>query len=582
MKYSKKYVIFWLVLSIFFSIFYSYFALEQAFSGKYIIQDDARQHVFWMARFIDPQLYPNDILADYFQEAAPLGYTKLYQVFSLLGIHPFLLHKLLPLALGLVATSYLFFFTLEILPIPLAGFCAATFLNLSLWTRDDLVSGTPVAFAVPLFCSFLYYYITENKVLTLLSMALLGLFYPQCLLVAFGLISLRIFRLHHKMIKFSAEINDYIWLLAAGLLTFLVLLPYVVFPSSFGEVITKSEAQQLPVFQAEGWSSFFSSHPFQYWFCGKRSGILPTDWCRFYRRGLELLPPQLWLCIILPIGLYVLKKFSFSVEPSPKKAIVLLQLAFVSLTLFLLAHGLAFTLHLPNRYTEHTLKIVFAVSAALLLVRFMLSILGKIPPKTQPLLATLWLFFIIIYIPMGYPLLLINEGYEFPSTDYVKGQYPELYQFLENQPKDSLTASLVPETNNLPSFTQRSILVGGSGYALPYHPQFFQEMERRTLDLIQAQYSSEPEKVSEFINRYGIDFWLLDKSAFTQDYIKQDEWLNAFAHQINPQELLSAQTRPFLEKNLNKCAILQADQLILLDANCLLKISSRAFIKKDS
>lgn len=71
----KSSVNFWLSLSFAFAIIYGLIALQKAFSNEYVIQDDARQHVFWMRRFIDPDLFPNDLIADYFQSVAPWGYS---------------------------------------------------------------------------------------------------------------------------------------------------------------------------------------------------------------------------------------------------------------------------------------------------------------------------------------------------------------------------------------------------------------------------------------------------------------------------------------------------------------------------
>ena len=50
--------IFWFGLSLAFSAYFANQALHQAFSSPFAVQDDARQHVFWMARFLDPQLFP--------------------------------------------------------------------------------------------------------------------------------------------------------------------------------------------------------------------------------------------------------------------------------------------------------------------------------------------------------------------------------------------------------------------------------------------------------------------------------------------------------------------------------------------
>ncbi len=35
-----------------------------AFGGAYVVQSDARAHVFWMRRWLDPELFPDDIMAD--------------------------------------------------------------------------------------------------------------------------------------------------------------------------------------------------------------------------------------------------------------------------------------------------------------------------------------------------------------------------------------------------------------------------------------------------------------------------------------------------------------------------------------
>jgi len=69
---NKRNRLFWLTLSFTFAILYSFLALQEAFSSEYVIQDDARQHVFWTRRFLDSNLFPNDLIADYFQSVAPL------------------------------------------------------------------------------------------------------------------------------------------------------------------------------------------------------------------------------------------------------------------------------------------------------------------------------------------------------------------------------------------------------------------------------------------------------------------------------------------------------------------------------
>ena len=100
--------IFWLGLSTVVVLIYGIESLKAAFETKYIIQDDARQHIFWMRRFFDTELFPEDLIADYFQSVAPWGYKIFYWLITSLGIDPIFLGKLLPIFLGLISTIYCF------------------------------------------------------------------------------------------------------------------------------------------------------------------------------------------------------------------------------------------------------------------------------------------------------------------------------------------------------------------------------------------------------------------------------------------------------------------------------------------
>src|ERR1044071_1781847 len=178
-KSSDRRAILFLALSVLFSVWFAREGMRQAFSGQYVVQDDARQHVFWMERFADPELYPRDLSADYFQTVAPFGYTALYRIIELPGIDPLLLNKLLPLVLGLITTGFCFGLCLRILRVPAAAFISALLLNQSMWMQDDLVSATPRAFLYPLLLAFLYYLVKDSRVACLAVIALQGLFYPS-------------------------------------------------------------------------------------------------------------------------------------------------------------------------------------------------------------------------------------------------------------------------------------------------------------------------------------------------------------------------------------------------------------------
>ncbi|NEP62750.1 MAG: hypothetical protein F6K31_38505, partial [Symploca sp. SIO2G7] len=193
-------IIFWLSLSLAFAVHYSILGFQQSLA-QYSVQDDARQHVFWMRRFLDPELFPQDLIADYFQSVAPSGYSTLYKLFATIGIDPIVLSKYLPIILGLITTAYCFGVCLEILPVPVAGFMATAMLNQNLWIEDDLVSATPRAFIYPLLLAFLYYLLRGSLLPCLVAIALQGLFYPQCVLISSGVLVLQVL---HRMGRWGA------------------------------------------------------------------------------------------------------------------------------------------------------------------------------------------------------------------------------------------------------------------------------------------------------------------------------------------------------------------------------------------
>ena len=567
-KVSRTQQVFWLSLSLTFAAIYAYPALQEALSHDYIVQDDARQHVFWMRRFLDSQLFSGDLIADYFQSVAPWGYATFYRLFATVGVDPMTFSKILPLGLGLVATAYCFGITLQLLPVPVAGFIASLLLNQNLWMRDDLVSATPVAFVYPLFLAFLYYWLRRLLLPTLVAIALLGVFYPQCVFIVAGLLIVQLGRWEQGRFRLSPVRSDY-WFCGWGLgVAFLVLLPYLN-PSEFGSVITVTQARKLSAFSAEGWSSFFNDDPWNYWVCGKRSGMLPREWCRLMAKySILLVPPQVWVSFSLPFLLNYPSRFPL-VKRVSGGIRLLPQMLLVSMGMFAAAHLFLFKLHLPNRYTEHSLRILVALAAALALTILLDTGLRVAQTKGKPLLGVGFTGGLAAIL-LVYPSLLQANDYPFPIRRYTVGDVPELYEFLQQQPKDTLIASLAEEANSLPTFAQRSILVGGEGYALPYHLDYYQEIYQRTVDLIEAHYSLDEGMVQDFIRRYGVDLWLVERGAFTPEYVMGNRWIQEYESAATRARLsLEGGGVPVLVERMERCRVFEGKGLVVLSADCL-------------
>lgn len=611
------------MLSLAFAALCGGLALHQGFDGEFVVQDDARQHVFWMQRFLNPSLFYNDVIADYFQSIAPIGYAFIYQAAAFFKIDPLFFNKLLPLFLGLISTWFAYRVTLQLLPIPLAGFLATLLLNQSLWMKDDLVSGTSRAFAFPLFLAVLDGILRRSPRLLWGAIALQGLICPSYALVSGGLLALRLglmwlqklhrqwLEIHHQAIGHRQPTPDEVsspqalqaltvvirqrlrqteqqtlWLYGGGLcVLFLALLPVLFLGQSFGPVVSAQVAQMMPEFLSGGRTNIFERDWFDYWFLGRGTNLIPRS---------LLTPVTLILGLLLPIFLWkpVKRWLPLGNRVTPNIH-VLSQLGLVSIGWFLLAHAMLFRLHLPSRYTGHSFRIMIAIatgiSATILIDALLKGIFDQFTrddsqpnqpnqlnhpqPNYRSFLGVRFLSRAIGlsglgFVLLGYPLLVST----FPANSYHVGREPVLYQFLRNQPIDTQIASLSSIGDDLPTFAGRSILTGKE-YAVPYHLGYYRIFRERVLQTIQAQYSTDLWTLQFFLGRYHINFWLIDRAAFTTDYL-QDSWLEQYPESTEAAlTVLKSGQQPILQSALQKCSALEGKTWLLLDAKCLRLLS---------
>ncbi|MBE9080350.1 hypothetical protein IQ241_24190 [Romeria aff. gracilis LEGE 07310] len=549
---------FWLGLSFAITAFYGLQSFLYTQGYEYIIQDDARQHVIWMQRFIDPALFPDDLIADYFQSLAPTGYTGLYRLAAAAGISPLQLAQLLPLGLGLIATAYCFGVTVQLLSLPAAGFMSALLLNQTLWLEDDLVSATPRAFAHPILFAFLYYLLRGTVWPVLLVLALAALFYPAVALLGLAVLTVRLVEWRPRL-RLTAERRAYV-LLGAGLLVVVaVLLPYLTASSDFGPLITVEQARQLPAFKPMdgfyGRVQFFDPNPLMFWLFSHRSGVFFPG----LMTPLGLLGFALPWCLKSP-------RLPLSQRVSPQVRL-LLEVAIAALGLYVLAHMVLFQLHLPGRYSTLVIRAVLPVSAGIALTLWLESRWrrsGAVSERVSKRRSWPLIVFVFFLLLPFYPSLVIDQ------QGYVIGQSPELYTFLQVQPKDARVASIAREADNLPAFAQRSVLVAYE-YALPYHTGYYSRFGQRVSDLVQAQYSPDPAQVIQFIEAYQVDFWLLDLPAFHPEYVAGNKLIHQF--QLREQTLprVTQAPLPAMLAVQSDCTVVQDEAVALLDAACLVE-----------
>ncbi len=554
----------WFALSLVFAAWCGVGGLRQAFAHPYVVQDDARQYLFWMERFFDPELFPHDLMADYFSSVTPPAYIALHRVAAVVfGIDPFLLNKLLPIILGLITAACTFMLSMRLLPVPAAAFAATTILTESLWLSDAIPSGTERAFVYPLFLAFLSWLIGRRYGLSLLAMVLLGLFYPPMLAVALGTVCLSLIGRGEGQWCLARDRRLYL-LLAGAVVASAVIVGWSSYISArWGPIVTAEQARSMREFTYAGRTFFFTADPWKFWYWGERSGVAPYG----------VRPPLLWIGLLLPVLARFPSTFPLIRQLSPATSL-LTRVVIASLGLYLTAHALIFRLYLPNRYTEHSLRIVFSIAAGIVLLAVLDTLWrwllepgdARCRVRTAALAASGVAALAVIVL---YPVVLWYSRVPFPKTQYFVGGEEGLYRYLERQPKDILVASLSTEGDLLPSFAKRSVLTGYE-FGRPFHPLYYHEIERRTDDLFRAQYSFDPREVRAFIEKYGITYWLVDQQAFTRQYVMTSIWIQ----QTQPQAArvaasLEQPTLPVVAQLSLRCQAYSGRTVILLNAACL-------------
>ncbi len=553
-----------LLASLLSALLYGLLDLQTAFSTDWIVQDDARQHVFWLNRYAEPGLFPNDFIADYFQSVAPWGYTSLYRLGLALGIDPFVFGKLIPIPLRIITAYYFFLWCRTIFPVPLGCLTTTLLINHSLWLKDDIVSATPRAFLNPFFLAFLLYFNHQKLIPCLISLIILSLFYPQMVMIAWVMLLLKLIRWHKFAPSITPNIKERNFAIIGLIIGFLVLLPYAVKTSDYAPIITRAEAFAMPEFHSQGRADFFKDTIWGYLF-GSGRGIMISK--------TAFRPSILYVGLLLPLLRKKPNQFPLVRKITPQFNCVS-KLVIASLAMYLLAQLVLFKLHLPSRYTSHSLRIMVnlcgGIAIAIILDSCWRYWQKKHSPQKSKLFISVTVIAVILFSHSSFFDYSLTRAYKI--TGYEIGRHPKLYEYLKQQPKDTVIASLTKETNYLPSFSKRSVLVS-SEYAVPYQLGYYKPFADKVKALITAQYSPDLNLVKTFIQQHHITHWIIEDRSFNLDFVTKNRWIKQYREEYNRvvYDLKNNQTSALL-KNKDLCTTFISDELTVMDAKCILKL----------
>lgn len=543
-------------------------AFLQAYgSGKFVVQDDVRQHVAWTQRFENPSFFPNDHIADYFQSAAPVGYSALYRVVAFLGIPPLGFAKFLPFPLSLFIGWLTFRVTLAIVPDSVAAFFSALFLQLNIWLKDDVPSSTPRAFAIPLTLIFLDCLLRKKWRSGAVALVLQALFYPPMVPVSiatWGLSILSLKDLRQRPIRIGLPIRSFV----ASVCVVGILLGYFAFRMKpYGPLVTRGDAVGMPEFGILGRTSYFTPNPTVFWLWAERSGALPTEWFQF-----PVAPPQVWLVIAVPL-LALIGGTRFLKGEWVTRARPVMMFLGSAVGFFSLAHLLLFRLYLPSRHLQNPVRISIALCAGILAAGVGRGILDALPkPDLKPSLGRLLLGIGVLGV-LAYPVAM-NAAIAgcFPNTRYVVGGHADLYGFLKTLPMSARLACLDEEGNNFQVFAGRSVMAGRES-AIPYHSGYYRVIRERAGRILRIQYGTDLADIQNELRALGATHLVIAKDAYHPSYLALDPWL----HQYQPEAdraraVLDSGTVPVMRRLMGKCAIWESGSFWVVDAARVLEI----------
>lgn len=538
----------WVLIVVGFSVICSLLALREAFSAEFVAPVDGRLHAFWAERYRDAERFKNDFLASYFEAVAPIGVRGLFAIAGALGLHALTFIKLWPLVIGPIATYYVYRLSHEILPRHAAAALAAVLYTEAMWMQQDVTSGAARAFVYALLPPFVFYLVRRRWITTGALLIGLALLYPPIALVAILCVGIEL--LWHRETA-TTWIKAGIPVVAALLLIFLASRQ----SAAFGPPLSAPAATLIPELQTGGRFWWFYDNPWLFWVRGYRSGLVPI-----------VREPTLYLLgWVLPFALF-LRRGSPIVRVS-RSARILVTLIAASAAIWALAHMLRFRLYQPGRYTMHSWRIVLAVAAAVVVSH----LLDFVRHRLGATLHRVGVVVVILFV-IGDPIWLLLVHRRFPNTGYDIGREPALYRFLASQQSDVVIASLSDESRNIPTFAKRRVLVA-SGFGLPWHTRFYSQFHQRTADLIRAQYSVDSGEIKAFLDTYSIGLWVVDRLAFSPDYLDDGRWSREYPTEIETARRNLKTPHPLpIEAVLDSCRVFQTARVVVLSAECLRKM----------
>ena len=460
-----------------------------------LFDGDAAHHIFWLYRYVDQNLFPNDITVDYLRTSAPLGYRALYSMLAPV-FDPVIASKWVSVVL-FACSAWLAWLMGRAVPGPdadLRGFLtlAALLVMMSLYPQTDMLAtmGMQRAFGLPITLLTLLGLVSGRYLLVGLSWILAALFYPVLLPVlglSAGVVFLRDL-LRNRQMPPRWILNGVAAALAVALALWGV--PQI---GALGPAIPYAEAMTMPEFGSGGrldlWGpaqpgvAIWHGMTGLGWRIEIMVGLAIAAAIAIWQREGRLIPLGAWAMAVTGLGLWLLLRL----YP----------------TVFM------FGLYLPNRHPRWAIAAFGALvlsAGAFAAYQWMRL---RVRPDAQPLLRVATL----AVASMAALACLVPEAMRHWRQP-VDADLARTYAFLETQPKNVLIAAHPDLADYIPLFSKRSVLAS-TETSMPWMRGYYDLMKPRLEASLRAAYATSIVEMNAALAPYDVSLMVTGPQSWS-------------------------------------------------------------------
>ena len=478
----------------------------KALASPMVLNDDLRQQVFWMQRWLDPSLYPPELLNTYAEAYVPWGVKFLYWCGSWV---------MNPLQFSKVITGLLYCgqcLLMMSLGRALGGrqggwamLCAAWLMPFFL---DNISGGLSRAFASPLLAAFSLAWLSGRGAPLGWTLTAQALFIPYIFLpCSLALLAQKgLAALQGRPGIWLNTWKHWAVLALAGLAVGSFSLAYAM--KGFGPLISLAQAMGRPEFGPQGRLDLVPlPNPFLDFV------YFPFEGIGLFKE-LGLIPGIASLCLLA----WPLQRGARSLDwrglAGRIKPLAPVGVAF--LLFYMAARATAFTLFVPDRYVQYPMNLLYA-----LILSSCLCAAWRARASTAKATASL----LAVLALLG-GIRLLGVGLYDLRADQV------LHAGIEAAtPKDALLAGHPDLMDNVLTFAKRNVLAS-TELAQPWSVGYWNQVRPRLDGLFAAYYSENPEDIIRFAQQFNVDFLVVDEAHFTPDFLSRTPFFEPFGQAI--------------------------------------------------